>query len=114
MKKYLSIVLLTVVSSCYGQLDKAMPYAQNIEQEDLKKLLYVYASDYFQGRESGELGQKRAVTFLREFYQQNGIAPADGTENYFQKMTLDVEGKQIATENVVAIIPGKVNPTSML
>lgn len=110
MKKYLSIVLLTVVSSCYGQLDKVMPYAQNIEQEDLKKLLYVYASDYFQGRESGELGQKRAVTFLREFYQQHGIAPADGTEDYFQKMTLDVKGKQIATENVVAIIPGKSKP----
>ena len=89
-------------------------YAATIGSEDLKKLLYVYASDFFQGRETGTLGQKRAVTFLKEFYETRGIKSGEGSEDYFQKMTLNIKGKKINTENVVAIIEGSEKPEEYL
>ena len=44
-------------------------FAKSITEQELKELLYVYASDYFEGRETGTKGQKIAVDFLRSFYQ---------------------------------------------
>ena len=93
-----------------AQLDTAKVYGNTIEEQDLKELLYVYASDYFQGRETGTLGQKRAVTFLREFYQNRNIKAAQGTTDYFQSMELDIKGTPVQTENVVAIIEGSTLP----
>lgn len=110
MKKLIfSLALLTAVGS-QAQIEDAKEFGNSIEEQDLKELLYVYASDYFQGRETGTLGQKRAVTFLREFYQNRGIAAANGTENYFQPMELSIKGNPVQTENVVAIIEGSTLP----
>ena len=94
----------------FAQMETAETYAETIVEQDLKELLYVYASDYFQGRETGTLGQKRAVTFLREFYQNRNIKAAQGTQDYFQPMELTIKGQAIATENVIAVIEGKSKP----
>lgn len=103
-------ILIFSFNTALAQWGIAKTYAESIEEEDLRQLLYVYASDFFQGRETGTLGQKRAVTFLKEFYQNRGIAAAEGTQDYFQPMELTIKGKVIATENVVAIIPGSEKP----
>ena len=108
------LTLLLGITTSYAQWETAKTYADTIEEEDLRQLLYVYASDYFQGRETGTLGQKRAVSFLKEFYQNRAIAAAEGTEDYFQPMNLNIKGKDIATENVVAIIPGSEKPEEYL
>ena len=108
-KLIFSLALLTAVMS-QAQIEDAKEFGNSIEEQDLKELLYVYASDYFQGRETGTLGQKRAVTFLREFYQNRGIAAANGTEDYFQPMELSIKGNPVQTENVVAIIEGSTLP----
>ena len=108
-KLFFSLALLTAVGS-QAQIVDAKEFGNSIEEQDLKELLYVYASDYFQGRETGTLGQKRAVTFLREFYQNRGIAAANGTEDYFQPMELSIKGNPVQTENVVAIIEGSTLP----
>ena len=108
-KLIFSLALLTAVGS-QAQIEDAKEFGNSIEEQDLKELLYVYASDYFQGRETGTLGQKRAVTFLREFYQNRGIAAANGTEDYFQPMELSIKGNPVQTENVVAIIEGNTLP----
>ena len=110
MKK-ISLVLCFIAAHLgFAQMETALTYAETIEEQDLKELLYVYASDYFQGRETGTLGQKRAVTFLREFYQNRNIKAAQGTQDYFQPMELTIKGQPIATENVVAIIEGSSKP----
>ena len=98
----------------FAQTNESEAYLSTIESEDLRQLLYVYASDYFQGRETGELGQKRAVNFLKEFYQNRGIKAAEGTEDYYQKMNLNIKGNKVATENVVAIIEGSEKPEEYL
>ena len=85
-------------------------YAKSITSKELKELLYVYASDYFEGRETGKPGQHKAVDFIRQFYIKHNIAPAKGTEYYFQPMTLKIKRKDVQTENVVAIIEGSEYP----
>ena len=85
-------------------------YAETITAKELKENLYVYASDYFQGRETGTVGQKRAIDFLQNFYYTNEIRPAKGTEFYTQPMTLNIKGVKIQTENVAAIIEGTEFP----
>ena len=54
----------------FGQNEKNVTeYANSITPNELKNLLYVYASDYFEGRETGARGQKKAVDFIRQFYK---------------------------------------------
>lgn len=110
MKHLIAFTLILFSTLSYAQYEDANVFAESIDRQDLKELLYVYASDFFQGRETGTLGQKRAVTFLREFYQNRDIKAANGTEDYFQPMELTIKGQPIATENVVAIIEGSTKP----
>lgn len=85
-------------------------YATSITEKELKELLYVYASDYFAGRETGTKGQKIAVDFLKNYYKAQNIAPVKGTDDYFQPFELNIEGQKVVTENVLAIIPGTEIP----
>lgn len=110
MKHFITFALIFSSALSFAQYEEAQPFAESIDRQDLKELLYVYASDFFQGRETGTLGQKRAVTFLKEFYQTRGIAAAKGTEDYFQKMELTIKGEAVSTENVVSIIEGSTMP----
>lgn len=99
----------------FGQNEKNVAeYANSITPNELKDLLYVYASDYFEGRETGARGQKKAVDFIRQFYTNHGIGAAQGTENYFQLMELNIKGKMVKTENVAAIIEGNEFPNEYI
>ena len=104
------ILLFLFISNIYSQTDLSVKYSKSITSKELKELLYVYSSDYFEGRDTGEKGQKIAVDFLRNYYQKQDIDAAINTENYFQKMILNIRGKDVKTENVVAIIPGAEIP----
>lgn len=85
-------------------------YASSITSKELQELLYVYASDYFEGRETGTPGQKKAIDFLTHFYSTHSIQPAKGSINYLQPMALNIKGNIVETENVVAIIKGSEFP----
>ena len=85
-------------------------FTNDINENELKNLIYVYSSDFFKGRETGKLGQKRAVKFISEYYESLNIKEANGTKNYFQKMELKISGNIVQTENVVAVIEGSEKP----
>lgn len=93
-------------------------YANTITEAELKEMLYVYASDAFQGRETGEEGAKKAVEFLRNYYQTAKIPSAQPQENYLQPVplvinalpegTLTLNGKTFSMEeNFVTFSPLK-------
>lgn len=65
-------------------------YANTITQDELKEHLYVYASDDFEGRETGTPGQKKAIEYIRDAYKSLGIAAAKKDGDYFQKVPLEV------------------------
>ena len=87
MKKFNLFILTLFISNVYSQ-NISNKYAETITSEELKSLLYVYASDSFEGREAGTKGEILAVEFIRDFYLKNDIKPAKGTEDYFQKMEI--------------------------
>ena len=125
MKKlsYLAIAIF-----CFGcgatktdtKIDPIISYAETITQEDLKKHLYIYASDEFEGRNTGEPGQKKAVEYLKQFYIDNGISSPLGGNDYFQKVPSEFlsnnrRGMQLKdSENVVAFIKGSEKPDEIV
>jgi hypothetical protein len=89
MKNFKLIILLIFISNVFSQ-EISNKYAETITSEELKSLIYVYASDSFEGREAGTRGEILAVEFIRDFYLNNDIKPANGTDNYFQKMEVTI------------------------
>ncbi|HKK12609.1 MAG TPA: M28 family peptidase [Flavobacteriaceae bacterium] len=64
-------------------------YGSTITATDLKTMLYTYASDEFEGRETGEPGQKKAVNYLRQQYMDMGIPSPLSDGDYFQEVPLE-------------------------
>ena len=50
-------------SSEDANVDQAAKYAASITAKDLGEHLFIYASDAFEGRDTGEPGQKMAVAY---------------------------------------------------
>ena len=65
-------------------------YAETITENELKEHLYTYASDEFEGRETGQPGQKMAVAYLKAEYEALGIPAAKSDGNYFQEVPLEI------------------------
>jgi len=115
LKRQLSFFLtILLFNNLFSQSLKLDSFTKDINENELKNLLYVYASDFFKGRETGKIGQKRAVEFISEYYESLNIKEANGTENYFQRMKLNISGNIVETENVVSIIPGSQKPNEYI
>ncbi|MEO1010129.1 MAG: M28 family peptidase [Bacteroidota bacterium] len=67
-----------------------LPFAKTITETELKEHLYIYASDEFEGRETGKPGQKKAVNYIKEEYKKLGIPAAKGDDDYFQEVPLEI------------------------
>jgi len=75
-------------------------YAKTITAEDLKTALYTYASDEFEGRETGQPGQKKAVNFIKDHYMKYGVEAAKGNNDYFQNVPLELMSVPAVTISV--------------
>ncbi|QCW99751.1 M28 family peptidase [Aggregatimonas sangjinii] len=72
-------------------------YADTVTEAELKEHLYTYASDEFEGRETGQEGQKKAVDYIKAHYQKIGIPAAKGDGDYFQKVPLELKNLPTGT-----------------
>ena len=103
-----------------ANVDQAAKYAATITAKDLGNHLFTYASDEFEGRETGEPGQKTAVEYLKNFYVSQGIASPIGGDDYFQEVPAEWinkntrRGKFKDSENVVAFIEGSEKPDEIV
>ena len=99
MKKLLSLLAISafILSCSSTQQTTAAPakpsmtvsdFAKSITAAELKEALYVYASDEFEGRDTGEPGQKKAIEFLKQHYVTLNIPAALPNNEYFQKVPL--------------------------
>ena len=118
-KTFLSLVIISIITINFSfafQTSKAKRFAKTITEKELSEHLYTYASDEFEGRDTGAPGQKKAVEYIRNYYKSIGIEPGDLEGDYFQEMTLTMRGrrgqkpKTVETENVIAIIKGSEKP----
>ncbi|WP_028892941.1 M28 family metallopeptidase [Tenacibaculum sp. 47A_GOM-205m] len=100
--------------------DLAAKYAKTITAKDLGKHLFIYASDEFEGRNTGEPGQKKAVKYLKDFYVSQGIASPLGGDDYFQEVPSEYlsnnrRGMTLKdSENVLAYIKGTEKPDEII
>ncbi len=65
-------------------------YAETITEAELKEHLFIYASDEFEGRETGKAGQKKAAEYIKARYEELGIPAAKGNGDYFQDVPLEM------------------------
>ena len=128
MKKFNTLLLILALSVSCSQENASDKYAESITSKELSDLIYEFSSDKFEGRNTGEPGQKLAVEFIRDFYKSNNIIKADNTEDYFQKFLVDFDSREVIrpdninqdnidwvkTENVAAIIEGSTYPNEYI
>ncbi|MBO75097.1 MAG: hypothetical protein CMD33_07485 [Flavobacteriales bacterium] len=70
-----------------AQVVDPKPFASTILAEDLENHLTVFASDAFEGRETGERGAEKAAEYIASHFNSIGIAPYDGS-TYYQPVGL--------------------------
>ena len=90
-------------------------YGSTITAAELKDHLYTFASDEFQGRDTGKPGQKKAANYLKDNYMKMEIASPLGGEDYFQDIPSSFfNNKYNDSENVVAFIKGSEFPEEIV
>ena len=107
----------TTVSSAVIEAKYSMPekFAKTITAKELKNYLYVFAGDEFEGRNTGEPGQKKAAEFLKEQYQKMDIPSPISKDDYFQEIPESYfRGGIKASENVLAFIKGTEKPDEIV
>ncbi|NLP56981.1 M28 family metallopeptidase [Lutibacter sp. B1] len=129
MKKILLFTALALIISCSSSKNtahnisknpvlntiNATVFANSITPADLKKHLYILASDDFEGRNTGEPGQKKAADYIKDFYISQNIPSPYGGEDYFQSIpTEHLKPKLKPSENVVAFIKGTEKPEEVV
>lgn len=123
MKKILfaaSIFAFTVSVSSQNTTDTAVNYAASITAKELGNHLFTYASDEFEGRNTGEPGQKMAIEYLKNFYVSQGIISPIGGDDYYQEVPaaymnkLSRRGQLKDSENVLAYIKGSEKPDEVI
>jgi hypothetical protein len=75
-------------------------YANTITATELSDYLYTYASDEFEGRETGQPGQKKAAEYLKAQYIKMGIKAAKADGDYFQEVPLITSGAPDASLSI--------------
>ena len=105
MKKYflffLYITYYILHTTCFAQDTVAIKYGNNIKAEDMSVYLHRLASDEFEGRETGQKGQKLAAEYIAKYFSSIGIPPYRDT-TYFQQYPLilkHIEGCDITSNN---------------
>lgn len=87
MRKLTYVLGLIVAFGLFAQDKAAQKFAKTITANDLKQHLSILASDEYEGRETGQKGQKMAAEYIANHFKSLGLeAPVDGT--YFQKFNL--------------------------
>ena len=90
MKKMLLVAVTAGVVACGTQKNvenaNPMEYAETITTSELQNNLTTFASDEYEGRNTGEPGQKKAAEFIVNEYQKMGIEAPEGYSNYYQEI----------------------------
>ena len=104
-----------ILSSCavnMGYDGKAFKSSyESISAQDLKKHLYIVASDEIEGRATGSEGQKKAGKYLISEYEKIGVSHPASMSNFYQKIPSAYFGNRRGvthpeSENILAYIEG--------
>lgn len=117
---FLSVAFISCNSAQTATASKTMSrtdYANTITPDDLKELLYVFASDQMQGRMTGSEGQKMAAEFLTDFYKSQDIPGGMEDGSFLQPIPASYFKRRKEpkpSENVLAFIRGSEKPDEVI
>ncbi|MGV6844617.1 MAG: M28 family metallopeptidase [Lutibacter sp.] len=128
MKKIIYTSIIFLLIGCAGNTtiftnqnvtlstnNTAIDYGNLINSNDLRTLLTPFASDEFEGRKTGEPGQKKAADFIKNFYIKNQIKSPFGGSDYFQAISSShLKPGLNNSENVVGFIEGSEFPEEII
>lgn len=120
-KSILMLFLVSLAICCKAPENHIAPdraaahYAKIIDANTMKDKLYEFSSDAFEGRETGEPGQKKAAQYLVDYYTQHQIDFPPQLPGYLQKVPADFLGGGLNdSENVMAVIEGTEHPEEIV
>lgn len=95
---------------------QVVKYANTITAAELSTHLYAFSSNDFEGRATGENGQKLAAQFIKTYYINEDIPSPFGDSIYFQKIPKSYFPERIkaSSENVLAYIKGSEKPNEVV
>jgi hypothetical protein len=99
MKKLYFLLAQIFVTGIVAAQQSPNRYADLISADSLKRHLYVIASDEYEGRETGEPGQKMAAEYIRRHFERYNIAPGNDT-SYLQPFNVVESGIEDAAMTV--------------
>lgn len=88
MQKIFMTLLLSAATGAVLAQNSQEKYAGTITKDDLKKQLTIVAGPEMEGRETGTEGQRKAAAYIAGQFQQLGLKPAPGADNYQQYYAL--------------------------
>lgn len=92
--------------------------SETITEADLKRHLYVIASDEMEGRETGSEGQKKAGRYMIAEYRKMGVSHPEVLKDYYQKVPKEALNSRRGTlpdsENILAFIKGSEKPEEII
>ncbi|MCB0587334.1 MAG: M28 family peptidase [Phaeodactylibacter sp.] len=99
MKKLLTALLIAFCLPVFGQYQPAgeqpgetpAVFGAMIGAEGLEEHLAILASDEFEGRETGQPGQRKAAEYIAGVFQGYGFPKVVGDSSYFQKIAFTAE-----------------------
>lgn len=94
MKKIVTGLLLALCLQGFSQYQPASEQVMSppgalgamIHSEGLKEHLSILASDEFEGRETGQPGQRKAAEYIAGVFESYGLPKVVGDSSYFQKI----------------------------
>lgn len=91
MKKHIALLVAVpavfIISGAIKKSPSPDKYAETVTANDLRTHLSVLASDEYEGRETGENGQKMAAEYIANFFKTTGI-PAQKDGSWYQNVNL--------------------------
>lgn len=104
-------IAFTSCSSSQNNFENGITTTLEVYKDSLKKHIYTLASDKYEGRRTGEVGQKDAANYIVEHYKNLKIGYPKGATSYFQYVPASFMNSNYGTvlkdsENVWAYIEG--------
>ena len=89
-----SIPFLLPAQGAYSQANSE-ELAATVNTADLKQHLDILASDAFEGRETGEEGQRKAAAYISSYFYSLGLPPIGDNNSYYQQIAYTAENWNI-------------------
>lgn len=83
MRSFLLLLVFSATGLAHAQKTAdPKPFANSITEENLKKVLFTIAGKDFEGRETATAGQRKAASYIEDYFKSAGLQPGNPDGSY--------------------------------